>query len=58
MFIIIMFTNKLMNITTVSGELYKNTSSILVEEKLDEEELLVCRDNERKILSMFIVYYK
>ena len=57
-FTIIIFTNKLMNMTTVSGDLHKDTSSILFEEKLDEEELLDCRDNKRKILSMFIIYYK
>ena len=48
----------LMNMATVSGDLHKDTSSILFEEKLDEEELLDCRDNKRKILSMFIDYYK
>ena len=53
----IMFTNKLMNMTTVSGDLHKDTSNFLVEEKLDEEELLDYRDNKRKILSMFIDYY-
>ena len=52
-----MFTNKLMNMTTVSGDLHKDTSNFLVEEKLDEEELLDCRDNKSKILSMFIDYY-
>ena len=42
--------------TTVSGDLHKDTSNFLVEEKLDEEELFDRRDNRRKILSMFIVY--
>ena len=44
--------------TTVLGDLHKDTSWNLAEEKLDEEELLDCRDNKRKILSMFIIYYK
>ena len=43
---------------TALEDLHKETSSILVEEKFDEEELLDCRDNKRKLLFMFIVYYK
>ena len=57
MFIIIMFTNKLMKKTALE-DLHKETSSILVESELDEEELLDCRDNKRKLLFMYIVYYK
>ena len=48
----------LMNMATVSGDLHKDTSSILVEEKLDEEGLLDRRENKRKILSMLVVYYE
>ena len=35
---------------TALEDLHKETSSILVESELDEEELLDCRDNKRKLL--------
>ena len=58
----IMLINELVNTPTVpreySTDLHRDTSINLVEEKLDEEELLDCGDNKRKILSMFFDYYK